>query len=63
MVGVTVKDNYAVMLEINCETDFVARNKKFQSYVELSVNSCLLEALKIKTGSQLNKVSLQFKMY
>jgi len=29
------------MVEVNCETDFVARNNKFKSLVELVTNSCL----------------------
>ncbi|XP_014278959.1 elongation factor Ts, mitochondrial [Halyomorpha halys] len=58
LVGLLVRENRAVMLEINCETDFVARNKKFKSFVELSVNSCFHEVSKINTGSELMKVTV-----
>ncbi|CAH1388433.1 unnamed protein product [Nezara viridula] len=58
LVGLLVKENRAVMLEINCETDFVARNKKFKSFVDLSVNSCFHEVSKINTGSELKKVTV-----
>lgn len=58
LVGLLVRENRGVMLEINCETDFVARNKKFKSFVELSVNSCFHEVSKINTGSDLKKVTV-----
>lgn len=31
----------ATMVEVNCETDFVARNKCFHSIVEIVTSSCL----------------------
>lgn len=33
LVAVLVSDNTATIVEVNCETDFVARNKKFQDFV------------------------------
>ncbi|KKL86581.1 hypothetical protein LCGC14_1943340 [marine sediment metagenome] len=33
LVGVCVSDNGVAIVEINCETDFVARNEKFQDFV------------------------------
>lgn len=33
LVGVHVEGNTGVLVEVNCETDFVARNEKFQSLV------------------------------
>jgi elongation factor Ts len=33
-VALMVKDNRAVMLELNCETDFVAKNDQFQAIVQ-----------------------------
>lgn len=41
LVGVTLNNNVAVMVEVNCETDFVARNPKFQSVVSTAALSCL----------------------
>ena len=29
LLGLRVQENVAAMVELNCETDFVARNKKF----------------------------------
>lgn len=36
------------MVEVNCETDFVARNKCFHSVVEVVTSSCLDFAKKQK---------------
>ncbi len=33
LIGVFVSDNSVGIVEINCETDFVARNEKFQDFV------------------------------
>ena len=33
IVKVAVKDNVAAIVEVNSETDFVAKNEKFQTYV------------------------------
>lgn len=41
LIGVAVRDQYAVLVEVNCETDFVARNNEFQKIVEETANSCL----------------------
>ncbi|CAA9995533.1 unnamed protein product [Nesidiocoris tenuis] len=41
LIGLALKNNVGVMVEVNCETDFVARNKTFQSLVELVTSSCL----------------------
>ncbi|XP_036426720.1 elongation factor Ts, mitochondrial [Colossoma macropomum] len=34
LIGLLMRDNAAVMVEVNCETDFVARNEKFQQLVQ-----------------------------
>ncbi|KAF7667718.1 hypothetical protein LDENG_00051520 [Lucifuga dentata] len=34
LIGLFVRDKAAVMVEVNCETDFVARNEKFQQLVK-----------------------------
>ena len=41
LLGVLVQENSAAMVELNCETDFVARNKKFiRKPIHLLIN-CL----------------------
>ena len=54
-----IKDNKAVVLEINCETDFVAKNEEFKTVFDKIGNAILedgtisdKEALKIKIGSE-----------
>ena len=34
LIGITIKDNSGAMIEINSETDFVARNDLFQNFVK-----------------------------
>ena len=41
LVGIKVIDNCGAIVEINSETDFVARNEEFQSFVE-SVQGSML---------------------
>ncbi|XP_064646522.1 elongation factor Ts, mitochondrial-like isoform X2 [Lineus longissimus] len=41
LIGVRVDGDLAAMVEINCETDFVARNKKFQNLVSQISNLVL----------------------
>lgn len=44
IVKVVVKENTAVMLEVNSETDFVAKNEKFQNFVSDVVESIFSSA-------------------
>ena len=39
LVKIVVKDNTAVMVEVNSETDFVAKNEKFQTFVDGVIES------------------------
>jgi elongation factor Ts len=39
VVGVEIKGNEAVAVEVNSETDFVARNQKFQDFVKAIITS------------------------
>nr|CAG4646607.1 EOG090X0EI4 [Macrothrix elegans] len=40
LVGIQISSNKAAMVEVNCETDFVARNEKFQELVVKAANIC-----------------------
>ena len=42
LVGLVTKGTSAAMVEINCETDFVAKNDKFQQLVSQVANSLLI---------------------
>lgn len=41
LIGVAVRQQDGVLVEINCETDFVSRNSEFQKIVEETANICL----------------------
>ncbi|KAK7915470.1 hypothetical protein WMY93_011231 [Mugilogobius chulae] len=51
LIGLFVGDDDAVMVEVNCETDFVARNEKFQELVK-AVAFATLAHHKNKTQNQ-----------
>lgn len=57
LIGVAVKDNNGALVEVNCETDFVARNKNFQEMVEEATKACLQFTLHQQSKSPLTKVS------
>ncbi|OGH55679.1 MAG: translation elongation factor Ts [Candidatus Lindowbacteria bacterium RIFCSPLOWO2_12_FULL_62_27] len=50
LVGVAVRGDKGVMVEVNCETDFVARNEKFQEFV------CTVAALALERGTDLEQI-------
>lgn len=41
LIGVLIQKNIGALVEVNCETDFVARNKEFQSFIGKASQSCL----------------------
>jgi elongation factor Ts len=53
LVGLAVHEGHGILVEINCETDFVARNEKFQNFVrsvaEKALVSSSLDNLKTQT--------------
>ncbi|XP_061833671.1 elongation factor Ts, mitochondrial [Nerophis lumbriciformis] len=66
LIGLYVRDKAAVMVEVNCETDFVARNDKFQQLVkDVAISAMAHHQNKSPTGyvknvmaaDQLSKVS------
>ena len=50
LVGVAVDDGAGVLLEVNAETDFVARNEEFKDFVKNAT------ALALKSGGDLEKL-------
>ncbi|XP_017769741.1 PREDICTED: elongation factor Ts, mitochondrial isoform X2 [Nicrophorus vespilloides] len=55
LVGVLIKNNTAALVEVNCETDFVARNEHFQNMVHNVANTCIQHAPKPQ-GDRIVKV-------
>ncbi|XP_068576289.1 elongation factor Ts, mitochondrial [Cebidichthys violaceus] len=69
LVGLFIQDTAAVMVEVNCETDFVARNEKFQQLVKDVAFATLAHHQKktlsktgyvksVLAGEELNKLGL-----
>jgi len=46
LLGIKIKSNIAALVELNCETDFVARNKKFISLLDEITSSCVAHVSK-----------------
>ena len=51
LIGVTVKGNKGVLVEVNSETDFVARNDLFQGLVKMIANVAL------EVGADVDKIN------
>lgn len=58
LIGVMCQANSAVMVEVNCETDFVARNAKFQNLVTQVAASTLSRYKGQEVEQNIMKVSL-----
>lgn len=58
LVGVLVRDNIGAMVEVNCETDFVARNQSFQSFVQAASAACVRYVAQLETDANLTKHGL-----
>lgn len=59
LVGVLIQRNIGAMVEINCETDFVARNEHFQQFVELSSKACLQYVNDLPESDLLSRTEFQ----
>lgn len=60
LVGICISNNIGAMIEVNCETDFVARNKTFQQFVASATEACVTHVAKMPTNDVLSKVDLFF---
>ncbi|CAG9768454.1 unnamed protein product [Ceutorhynchus assimilis] len=59
LIGVAIDNNNGVLVEINCETDFVARNVEFENMVKEAAESCLNYLKNTqKSGNSITKVGL-----
>uniref|UniRef100_A0A0V0G8V0 Elongation factor Ts, mitochondrial n=1 Tax=Triatoma dimidiata TaxID=72491 RepID=A0A0V0G8V0_TRIDM len=61
LIGLTMTNESSLLMEINCETDFVARNKSFTSFVEMSVDNCLKHFKQHPECNSLIKINLDNK--
>ncbi|CAK9799399.1 Elongation factor Ts, mitochondrial [Anthophora quadrimaculata] len=58
LIAMITKKNHGALVEINCETDFVARNKKFHDLAEIIVSTVLKHGMTIEPNSLINKTLL-----
>lgn len=56
LIGILIEKNIGALVEVNCETDFVARNNEFQAFVEKAANSCIKYISGVDSTNQLTKV-------
>lgn len=59
LVGVLVQNNIGTMIEVNCETDFVARNENFQQFVEKASKACAHYLSEVDNTSKILKIGLE----
>lgn len=58
LIAVMIEKNHAAVVEINCETDFVARNKEFHGLAETVVSALLKKSMEISGELMVNKFLL-----
>ncbi|XP_055594360.1 elongation factor Ts, mitochondrial isoform X1 [Uranotaenia lowii] len=58
LVGLLVRNNIGAIVEVNCETDFVARNQCFQSFVQNASAACVRYMDNVEGDANLTKVGL-----
>jgi elongation factor Ts len=59
LIGVLVKNNIGTMVEVNCETDFVARNENFQQFVGKASQACIDYIAEVDTSNKITKIGLE----
>nr|XP_033343009.1 elongation factor Ts, mitochondrial isoform X2 [Megalopta genalis]XP_033343010.1 elongation factor Ts, mitochondrial isoform X2 [Megalopta genalis] len=58
LIAVATNNNCGAVLEINCETDFVARNKKFLELAEIALSTVLKHGMSLELNSPVSKHTL-----
>lgn len=56
LIGLMVQNNCAALVELNCETDFVARNENFKEMLNLATKSCFNYVSKQQLNEVIQKV-------
>lgn len=59
LIALTIQKNYAALIELNCETDFVARNEKFHELAEKTAAAVLNHGMSINSDLPINKILLE----
>ena len=58
LIALITNNNHGALVEINCETDFVARNKKFYDLTEIILATVLKHGMTIEQNSLIKKTML-----
>ncbi|XP_017878406.1 elongation factor Ts, mitochondrial [Ceratina calcarata] len=58
LVAMITNNSHGALVEINCETDFVARNKKFHDLAEIILSAVLKHGMTMKQSSLVNRTLL-----
>jgi elongation factor Ts len=58
LVGVLIQKNIGTLVEVNCETDFVARNENFKQFVEKASQACAKYVQEVD-ASNITKIVLE----
>lgn len=59
LIGVVINKNAAAMVEVNCETDFVARNDTFKDLVRSASEACLKYVQDLPESDLLSRTEFQ----
>lgn len=59
LVGIVMQKNIGAMIEVNCETDFVARNDKFLEFVDLASRACLKYVASLPDSDLISRTEFQ----
>ncbi|XP_030761156.1 elongation factor Ts, mitochondrial [Sitophilus oryzae] len=64
LIGVYVDNNDGVLVEVNCETDFVARNQEFEDMVREATEACMKYAKSSpKSPNAVTKIGLDSEQF
>lgn len=59
LIGLVLQKNIGAMVEVNCETDFVARNEKFLELVNLTSRACLKYVNSLPDSDMISRTEFQ----
>jgi len=63
LVALVLKENRGAMVEINCETDFVARNQNFKELADKVAKACLQYLETLRPAGEVSKVDDIFFLF
>lgn len=59
LIGVILQKNIGSLIEVNCETDFVARSEKFHAFVEAASRACLKYVSALPDSEMISRTEFQ----